>query len=554
MRRKVLPLIVLSCLSMSGSIAMAQDTWYVSPSGSDTPGNGSEASPFQTIHYAHDEAAAGDTIIVGAGTYDFQTAGLLEITKSITLLGAQADVDPWSTAGLRDIDIPIGESILSGSTLQTELIQINADDVTINGFFMTGDSLNNAIHTPSATLQSNLTVSHNIITRPTPGGNQFAVTFNNVANATASNNAIDGFGGSNVDGAMSLITAQNSSLVANEITRIGEADLRTAIYVSMSSPGTLIADNWIHTDVGKHGILLGPNGGLPNSVDVINNRIDGFMQAAISVRMPNVLVEGNTITGGFANSINQAAIYLRENNIANVIVRNNTVYDTIIGTSGRAAAVRIQNNASGQAGSILINNNEIFGNENAGVGQNIGFGMTDSGNSLGDCDGDPDVRNNWWGHSSGPAAVTSVSYLGADVTAGGYLDICDGTTRTTGSGDAAGRTNTAKNFSFTPWALFRGLYTSVDTGGGSFEIPTDDIDPFDPVDTGRYTLHAVEIPGLDAPSKLRIQSPEARLTTAEVLARNSAVEILLDSGVSITGGNAVVTVEYKPSDVEIGES
>jgi parallel beta-helix repeat protein len=54
---------------------------YVSPSGNDTTGTGTEGSPYLTITKAISVAAAGDTLILRAGTY----RELVDITKQLTL-------------------------------------------------------------------------------------------------------------------------------------------------------------------------------------------------------------------------------------------------------------------------------------------------------------------------------------------------------------------------------------------------------------------------------------------------------------------------------------
>ncbi len=61
-------LVALSAATISAS-AIASE-YYVATDGVDAAGRGSEASPFHTIQYAIDQAAAGDTIWVKPGIYD----------------------------------------------------------------------------------------------------------------------------------------------------------------------------------------------------------------------------------------------------------------------------------------------------------------------------------------------------------------------------------------------------------------------------------------------------------------------------------------------------
>ncbi|WP_221409485.1 MBG domain-containing protein [Marinoscillum furvescens] len=66
---------------------------YVSPTGDDASGDGTEASPYATLSKAYAEAVAGDTIFIKAGTYTYTGKGsLLNVTKTITLIGEGADV------------------------------------------------------------------------------------------------------------------------------------------------------------------------------------------------------------------------------------------------------------------------------------------------------------------------------------------------------------------------------------------------------------------------------------------------------------------------------
>src|SRR3990172_9491059 len=64
-----------------GSEALAA-TYYVSPTGNDSTGNGSSVNRWKTIQKCADSAGAGDTCIIGDGIYTSQNNQLVSITKS----------------------------------------------------------------------------------------------------------------------------------------------------------------------------------------------------------------------------------------------------------------------------------------------------------------------------------------------------------------------------------------------------------------------------------------------------------------------------------------
>ena len=64
---------------------VAQNTYHVSTTGSDTTGDGSEGNPWRTIGYAIGPASDGDTIIVAAGIYNEHD---LNIGESMRIQGA----------------------------------------------------------------------------------------------------------------------------------------------------------------------------------------------------------------------------------------------------------------------------------------------------------------------------------------------------------------------------------------------------------------------------------------------------------------------------------
>lgn len=91
---------------------------------------------FSSIQDAIDAASDGNTINVAAGTYD----ELLNIdVDGLTLLGAQADVDPRLMSGGRSGAESIIQKTCTTGTDALNPIKIEASNVTINGFTISPD-------------------------------------------------------------------------------------------------------------------------------------------------------------------------------------------------------------------------------------------------------------------------------------------------------------------------------------------------------------------------------------------------------------------------------
>ena len=81
--------------------------------------DGTQTHPFDTITEGIDAVASGKSVMVTAGTYNEQ----LIINKSITLQGASQE-----------------NTFITGSSLTENLISLEADNITISGFTIDGDS------------------------------------------------------------------------------------------------------------------------------------------------------------------------------------------------------------------------------------------------------------------------------------------------------------------------------------------------------------------------------------------------------------------------------
>lgn len=93
-------------------------TYYISPSGNDTTGNGSSATPWATISKAHTSASSGDTIICKAGTYTWASQAF---SKSLTIQGESTPVYNPATKAWTGAIFSGG----SGSWINTTSLSLN---------------------------------------------------------------------------------------------------------------------------------------------------------------------------------------------------------------------------------------------------------------------------------------------------------------------------------------------------------------------------------------------------------------------------------------------
>src|SRR4051794_24135125 len=117
------------------------NTWFVSPSGSDSTACSTPSSPCKTIGQAVTNAAAGDTISVAAGTYTEQVT----INKQLTVTGAGA-ATTLIDATAKDHAVLITGAASAGTSL--------------DGFTLENALLEGLLATQTA----NLTITHNTFT------------------------------------------------------------------------------------------------------------------------------------------------------------------------------------------------------------------------------------------------------------------------------------------------------------------------------------------------------------------------------------------------------
>ena len=355
--------------------------------------------PSMSITEALDASFTGNTINFDAGLYEIDST--ITINKPLTLLGPQANIDPRTTEVLPTVLRTPGnsttEAIITGpNPLLTNLISIEADNVTINGFEIKHGK-GDLIFAPTGSIQNNTTVSYNIIHDSFDDeGIQLKETDNAIIE---SNHVFDTHG----DG-INLAFSNNGFIQSNEVYHIANHSESSGIYVyndakdePISSQfknlmNITIQNNLVYDVISNDGIKVGDKGGLDekllSNAKVINNIIHDTAQDGITVYTSNVIVDGNEI---FNSASENGALYVSYD-VHNITITDNNIHDNPKKkneSSGITYGIRVGKN-SNQPTNVIINNNKILDNE-AGLFYNFQTGNP----SL-------DATNNYWGHVKGP--------------------------------------------------------------------------------------------------------------------------------------------------------
>jgi hypothetical protein len=328
---------------------------YVSPTGSDTTGSGSFASPYATITHAVAQAASfyassknASTIIVRPGTYD----EMVVITTPIDLISANGM--PLSTiinaTGLANGIVVVGQSA-AGSVVEG-FATINANN---HGIFVQDSS--------NVRVENNL-VSNNGLNVQAGLGEDKAIQLAGASDSAIVGNTIVGnlYGGAGItdDGAIdpswNATAAPGSNIPAgtpnpgNNDTISGNMIINNrpnhcAIVVSAYDQGEGVSNNVVSDNVvvdNQNGIIVAAD--TPNTVannnTVINNNIvdNGEGGVIIHNNSPGDVVKGNVIMNNFISGDGylptlEGVIVGGEGPVAalNTVIEGNTFQNEAIG-------------------------------------------------------------------------------------------------------------------------------------------------------------------------------------------------------------------------------
>lgn len=362
----------LAVLALSATTLSAA-TRLVTTSGADS-GN-CTVTPCATFTYAIAQAANGDTISAGAGTFD-NGGAVINVTKSVTLAGAQAGVDARSRIAT--------ESVL------TVPVQLTADNAALDGFTVTCGNCNPfpcapcTVGVATSAVFSGYRVQNNIVT-----GNQMGLSFGS-SGATASTMSFNDVHDNSLYGVFTDVLLKNAAIDQNRFSGHSIASIDIVPLVPPTQRDTVTISN--------------------NSFPLIAN--DG---AAIAIfNNDGSVITGNVVTGG---STGFGAIFIGGGD-KNIVISGNRV------TGNAAAAIFIFNFLTsfgvGPNGSVSITGNTLLNNFK-GVGSvgnpmPIEMHFNRIVNNTTDVEiGDSAINgaNNWYGCNGGAAACGTVSLANA---------------------------------------------------------------------------------------------------------------------------------------------
>lgn len=335
-----------------------------------------DPSVYATIQAAVNAAAPRAIINVDAGTYSERVT----INKSLTLRGAQAGIDARSNVRQSGANETIFNGIaLGGTSGQSNSFYIAANDVTIDGFTVQGNT-----NTSTAT-------GAGIVIAPKMSGTHL---FNNIVQ-----NNVAGLFLANFSTTDPAIIQFNLFRKNNNPGADGGRGIYTDGGISGGNVTNVIIDsNFFYDNHGSTG-TTGLEGAIAlesrtlnsqSNFTITNNAFDADGKAVLAYNATHLLIQGNVAT--FTRDYFSGVLRF-EGGMSNVTIKGNTIY------RNPGPAIRIDEKAfNGSNFGFVITNNNIYGGDyNYGTHRGlIVAALQYDGQTL-------DATNNWWGDPSGPS-------------------------------------------------------------------------------------------------------------------------------------------------------
>jgi parallel beta-helix repeat protein len=364
-------LLLAGSLVVASGVAASSTTWYVSPTGATgATGTSCATAAYSSINTAVTASAAGDTIVVCAGTYKEDVA----VAKALTLSGQGATID--ATALDNGVKITASNVTVTGLTVENATGEgiLAQQPNPVKGPMVGGQQLFTGVPI------SHVTIARNVIKNNDQGGLPANVATTKYPECQASGN-IPGDCGEGIH----LWSVANSSVTFNTVTDNVGGILLTDEFGPTHD--NLIAGNVITDNIYDCGITLPSHnlgrdpatgklmpsfGGVYNNV-VRNNISTGNGGAGVGMFAPfpgaasyNNTVEGNAISGNGEGGVSlhghAPGAYVGGNSILdNIIGPNNLVGDHDLSPAPDLSTTGIVVWSAVTPITVTISGNTIFG-------------------------------------------------------------------------------------------------------------------------------------------------------------------------------------------------
>jgi hypothetical protein len=270
--------------------AVTTGDMFTTKTGDDVNGYGLFTSPFATITRALQEAQAGDSIFVDAGTYVL--SGDLTINKSVKIIGTNYQLSPNDATDKKILNaVRNAETVISNATLI-----IGSNDISIQGVVLDPGTAAIAVFFSNSNY-NNISLLKNRVKM----------------NSTSPSVRFEGQGTSSVS--LSGLVNSNYVITDNRFEKY-DAGNSAAINISRLKNVTVIDNAFVvgGSTVRNYSAIVLGNVGVVDALTFSNNTVDRAGIAMGGNRIANVIASGNKIYNT-SNAINTTNINPESSNI-----------------------------------------------------------------------------------------------------------------------------------------------------------------------------------------------------------------------------------------------
>ena len=392
--------------SKTGYLTVQLNDVYVSPTGSDTTGDGTAANPYATIQTALNAVTNGGTIHLMSGTYTGTGNKGLNITKNVSIVGQgqkNTVIDAQKSGSIFTVNSGVTVTIANltfanGTTTNSSVISnagtLNASNCTFSG----NTAVSGAAILNTGTLNANNCV-FNGNAATSSGGAIYNTGTLNANNCVFNDNAASSYGGAIYN--TGTLNVHFSSFVNNTAaTGSGSAIYRSSGTVNVNSNwwgsnsnpssqiyGTVTCSNWLYMTITVNPATIA-NGGTGTVTVSFNNVCNGTTVTSIDpasghivdgtiVNLSSVLGSFDPITALTSNGIATSTFTASDTHIRTInAVTDNQTVSTYLNGIGSAISV---NNVTCTSGST-VNLTATLTSQNGTVlpGQTVTFTVNGS--------------------------------------------------------------------------------------------------------------------------------------------------------------------------------